>query len=446
MRIKKMDVKGLFGMFNYSIPLNLDERLTIIHAFNGKGKTTMLRLIDGTLGDRLSRVRSVPFDEFSLNFDDGTNLTVFKTGLNKSNRYGLKYVYTGQNGKKHDYKYDDYMDNYPRRMIEEILPFLTQFNQKTWLDRRTGITLDLEDIIEQYGEKLPIVFNQDIPEWFKNIRDSFHVNFVTCDRLKQMNKDVEEYSSRFYSSSRSNSNSSMVLSVRLYAEELKNAFESTLAKSAALSQELDRTFPTRLINKQKESGKSILSESEIHSELKELERRRNSLKEVGLLDSGESSSVRTEESVDEHTRRVLSLYIQDSKEKLDVFNDMEKKINLLKEIINKRFQDKEMVIDRNKGFVFRNLAGKLLKPELLSSGEQHELVLNYEMLFRSKSNSLILIDEPEISLHITWQKEFLNDLLKIAELTEIDILIATHSPDIINGRWDLTCALEDKVR
>ena len=78
----------------------------------------------------------------------------------------------------------------------------------------------------------------------------------------------------------------------------------------------------------------------------------------------------------------------------------------------------------------------------LSSGEQHEVVLLYELIFNVKDDVLVLIDEPEISLHVTWQKEFLSDLLRIIELQNIQVMIATHSPAIINGRWDLTCNLE----
>lgn len=56
---------------------------------------------------------------------------------------------------------------------------------------------------------------------------------------------------------------------------------------------------------------------------------------------------------------------------------------------------------------------------------------------------MILIDEPEISLHIAWQQSFLEDMEAIAKLSNIRMMIATHSPDIINGRWDLTSGLEE---
>jgi predicted ATP-binding protein involved in virulence len=65
----------------------------------------------------------------------------------------------------------------------------------------------------------------------------------------------------------------------------------------------------------------------------------------------------------------------------------------------------------------------------------------YELLFKTESNDIILIDEPEISLHVSWQKVFVRDLLAVSDIQHISFLLATHSPQIINGRWDLTIDL-----
>jgi predicted ATPase len=52
-----------------------------------------------------------------------------------------------------------------------------------------------------------------------------------------------------------------------------------------------------------------------------------------------------------------------------------------------------------------------------------------------------LIDEPELSLHLSWQKRFLDDLLEVVRVTGIDVLLATHSPFIVGDRDDLMVAL-----
>jgi len=44
---------------------------------------------------------------------------------------------------------------------------------------------------------------------------------------------------------------------------------------------------------------------------------------------------------------------------------------------------------------------------------------------------------------VTWQLDLIPDLLKIADVAKLEFLIATHSPQIINERWDLTVQLKD---
>ena len=78
MRLKEIRTHKLFGLFDHVIPLNMDERITIIHGPNGFGKTAILRMIAGIFGSSLSVLRSLPFDSLVLEFDDGRSLTVTK--------------------------------------------------------------------------------------------------------------------------------------------------------------------------------------------------------------------------------------------------------------------------------------------------------------------------------------------------------------------------------
>ena len=85
--------------------------------------------------------------------------------------------------------------------------------------------------------------------------------------------------------------------------------------------------------------------------------------------------------------------------------------------------------------------GQRLPLDLLSSGEQHELVLHYNLLFRVRPNTAVLIDEPELSLHVGWQKKFLPDLTEIVQLSGFDAVVATHSPFVVGDRDDLMVPL-----
>lgn len=174
------------------------------------------------------------------------------------------------------------------------------------------------------------------------------------------------------------------------------------------------------------------------------------LNKVGLIDTEEenlhpiSTAIKRQSGKNkELLKDVLQLYLEDSNDKLTIYDDLSKRIDLLITIINKRFLYKKITIDKNKGFVFTSsITSKNIPLAGLSSGEQHELVLFYQLLFNTEPDSLLLIDEPEISLHISWQNEFINDLSEVIKLNNLTALIATHSPDIINNNWNLTVQLK----
>lgn len=139
------------------------------------------------------------------------------------------------------------------------------------------------------------------------------------------------------------------------------------------------------------------------------------------------------------------VYLNDLEQKLSVFDELLEKLELFTSILNeRRFTYKSIAIDREKGFYFKTTKDKILDLNELSSGEQHEVVLLYELIFKTRPGIMVLIDEPEISLHISWQKEFLDDLLRIIKIQDFQVLIATHSPSIINDRWDLVYNLEKR--
>jgi hypothetical protein len=66
----------------------------------------------------------------------------------------------------------------------------------------------------------------------------------------------------------------------------------------------------------------------------------------------------------------------------------------------------------------------------LSSGEKQITLLLVEILRRIVPGSIILIDEPEISLHPAWQRGLVVALDKIIEQYDAQVIMATHSPEI----------------
>jgi predicted ATP-binding protein involved in virulence len=143
----------------------------------------------------------------------------------------------------------------------------------------------------------------------------------------------------------------------------------------------------------------------------------------------------------EDDRKVLWHYLSDVQTKLAVFDPLLAKVEVFNGIVNTHFLFKSFKVDKTTGFAFQSETGDTVPMRTLSSGEQHELVLAYDLLFKVTPNSLILIDEPELSLHVTWQHLFLDDLDSISKLTNLDFLVATHSPAIIHKRRALMVTL-----
>lgn len=110
------------------------------------------------------------------------------------------------------------------------------------------------------------------------------------------------------------------------------------------------------------------------------------------------------------------------------------------DIINSLFIGKKIEIGTNGKMIVRLGNGSSLPLNRLSSGEKQVIIMFYNLLFHAGSNTLVIIDEPEISLHVSWQQRlgsFFNDICRVRN---IQMVVATHSPQIIHDRWD--CATE----
>lgn len=111
-------------------------------------------------------------------------------------------------------------------------------------------------------------------------------------------------------------------------------------------------------------------------------------------------------------------------------------------IMDELFKDTNKSIDRKSNEIqfFQN--GEVLTPYQLSSGEKQMLVIMLTALVENGEHYALLMDEPEISLHIEWQK----GLLKlIRELNpNVQIILSTHSPALIMDGWmDIVTEVED---
>lgn len=436
--LSEIRISGLFGELNHTIPLR-EGGVTFIHGPNGCGKTTVLRLIAAVFGWDTSILFEINFAVLEFGGSDGVTFYVEKSfkKIEEAEKpiASLVFGFRGNEQCQFTLSRDAADVRFPLSEVEEILPFLVQVGAREWIDRNTGVRVGYQDLVERYIDKLPHFSRKKRPEWLVTYIERLNLHFIKTQRLLRVD----------YSAMRRHRPDEVSVAdvIQIYSTEIKELISKKLAEQAAVSQIHDRSFPERLLSLTIDDS---VSEDQIRHLYTETENKIQRLVGAGLMDKQKNISLPVK-SLEDTERRVLSLYLQDINNKLDVFDELQKKIEVFLNVIGSKLRTKRFSVNRADGFSIESLhrQGERLSPSQLSSGEQHQIVLFYELIFKADSNSFFLVDEPEISLHVDWQRRFLNDIHKIATLGDRHFLIATHSPQIIGSHRDLAIALDEGI-
>lgn len=449
MKLVRVEFTKLFGYFDYSIDFH--DTVTILHGLNGCGKTTMLQTINAVFNKDLDAIKSTELQSVSFFFSTGAILKIDRKKIyldpEEKKTTGIIYLEYSiiENGKKtvfDSFENTDECQYVIKRFSKGYhpIPFLERINESTWYDRIHEKKLNLEEVIDeygaiifrQYGDKCREYLEDDIPQPVQDILDSMDVRLIAADRLTVAKRVRRQYGE---------DNIKIDRRVNLIAKDLSQKIQDTIQKYAQLSQAKDRTFPLRAIKQS-----SPLTVDEIKSKMIELESKRKEFIDTGILEE-KQDDIEIHDllgAITESNRQNLSLYAIDTEEKLNALSSLSYSINLFRNLIDKNFSNKKIVFNKDYGFRFvTTYSNSTILPQSLSSGEQHELVMFYDLIFNASENTLILIDEPELSLHIKWQLDYIDDLLKIIDRTKFSAVLATHSPQIIHDKWDLTVSLSE---
>lgn len=433
-RLQRIEVDGLFGIYNHHIDLKLDDRVTLLHGPNGVGKTTVLKMVDALLTDNIGYFLGVPFERLSLVFHDGAELDFTKgQGSHRDLKAGqIRLTMDGH--KPRSTSFDSALP--PVEAIAAEIEYL-QRDRDGWIDMRDGEWLTDSEVMKRYElrDRRSLRTARFMPRdgntnWLREFLGATNSHFIEAQRLAQ-----SPPRSRW-----PNRPEPTVSRVVECSRELKRKIDDTMADYGRHAQTLDQSFPQRLLERSN-SGNS-LSIADIQDRMTNLERNTKELKEIGILDEAPIPQFQFVDTIDPSQAGVMTLYVEDTEQKLGVLEDLANRARLLLKSLNGKFRHKTMRISPEQGLAVDSEGGTLTL-NALSSGEQHELILHYDLLFRVQRNTVVLLDEPELSLHIEWQSKFLSDLTDIVRLSGFDALVATHSPHIVGDRDDLMVELSD---
>ena len=423
MKITSIKIEKLFEIFDYDISFSNDPNLLILTGPNGFGKTMILNIIYSLFNRDFLFFESLVFENIIIVLDDGIMIAVSTELILEQSFAKFAFFRNGiEIGKLSSKEFDKkFRSSSIRRPLGEASKFINNYTKKSYAT---------DDIIYEDINLISQTITDNLlgakPTEISIILTSLNVHLIKEQRLyKQVSIAQDPYGNH--------DTPILIETIQAYAIALTQLISQNIIDSFKLSQELDGSYPTRLI-----SEKGSITKSEYDLRFNQLKHKQHRLAKNGLYEN-------KQEAIDynEVDSKALLVYLKDIETKLSIFDKLLEKLELFTNILNeRRFTFKTIHIDKEKGFYFINSKGTELSLINLSSGEQHEVVLFYELIFNTKENTLVLIDEPELSLHVTWQKEFISDLLKIIELQKMQVIVATHAPAIINGRWDLVYSLE----
>ena len=444
MKIKEIEIRSLFGYFDHKIPLKEDDRITIIHGPNGVGKTTVLRLISDLFEGQFHSLLITPFDRIVVHFKPEGSLTVIRTDEGEGqNSAKLELIYhfrkeraeyaVSPRAQESAFSFLETLENLEPmdENIKRVGPYAYE-----WYEPTTGKVRLFDESKIFPKNSLPLDIRKSIipvPKEIERLLEQIHIIVLETQRL--FTRDNEE---ELTIQNEKKEVPVQRMTVEQYSEDMVSKIKECQRESGEVGASLDGSFPQRLLElklpqtaTEKYIGKKYIRQSKY----------RDRLMRSGLI-AAEATDTLPPEDLEENALKVLWIYLEDVEQKLEVFDPLLRRVELFKDIVNSRFSYKKFKVDREKGFIFEsNHDGSIVPLGSLSSGEQHELVLTYELLFRAPAGALIFIDEPELSLHVSWQRKVLEDIARISELADLDFLVATHSPSIVHDRRDLMVEL-----
>ena len=340
--LTRITIQGLFNETNYDLQLK-NGPLTFIHAQNGFGKSTLMKLVYNILSGNLEEVNCVPFQRLVLYFDDGSKIIV-------ENRNQELNVLISKN-----------------RLEEEI--------------------------------------SQD------DLADIMHTLYIGPDRTYIYNEEGV-----------------LCPAIDVYMKELSQSIRKAISDSQIVPAE---------------PGDRKYTETDLDQMFKNIEAKLNFIRQAGfgpVIPSGyRFPPTRYEIGQNLSKYQGLALSLQSYVDRYYIFAES---IVVYLDIINSLFVNKTVSINE-KGFPEAKMdrSGTIVQISKFSSGEKQIMIIFYLLLFKGTPGSLIIMDEPEVSLHVSWQHEIGKYAKDIARIRNLQMIISTHSPSIIHDDWDLAVEL-----
>lgn len=425
MRIINLKIIKLHKYFNYNVDFNND--VTFIYGSNGCGKTTILNITEYIITGNLYRLFEYEFERIVLKYEPIKSIGDIREILIEKNSSNITVNFDGNTEK-----------------ISRIEGFHGRFPEE--LD---GIYLKQYSILRRIRDSFNYVY---LPLNRKTVLyDLFSVRNRNFRSHNHILKNDEEELGKYYFDQAINdveilikecySRTSMMIS------KINNDFRNKILKSSI---EVLSSFDTNEFLKQIASSSSISDIKKTKKSFIKIAR------EIELLSPNEESiydkffqdyidelmSIKDNKEIGieiiakfqdiSRFKKIVSMAEEMEMQKEQYLKPIELFLGTINDFIKTADDEKEIKIDEYGNLYFQTIySSDKISVQNLSSGEKQLVIFFANLIFRVKGNSsgIFVVDEPEISLHLSWQKTFVEKALNINK--NIQLIFATHSPELI---------------
>lgn len=447
--VKEIKVIKLFGLYSYTLnSTDINDGTIILYGDNGVGKSTILRLVFDLLstsdkkGHRTALLQA-NFELLEVTMTSGTKLIaehrvsdngrrILKLSISENEKEVAIWNYTGKS-------------EVARRMAvgdEIVYVNVREEYEMEYYKKRTKKKVDIESL-KIHGENI----------YMGKLREVVPLTYIlNADRRLDGDSisdgdDEVEYRQIMRHGQLKTIQDLVIRSREIALTQALGTAAKWIQRKAVLgaNQGADNVHSTYVrILKHLVSPKNNVYTEVTSQELLELSDKIDALGEetsrlakyelATALDMTEFSRVlKSQKSSNSAlSMDLLKPYIESLDVRLDAVRSIYITINKFITIINELLTDKEIGFHLTRGFYIENNFNDTLTSAQLSSGEQQLLLLFCNVLVARDNPSLFIIDEPEISLNIKWQRKLVKYLLELTEDANVQFMFASHSLEIIS--------------
>ena len=424
-KIKKLKIEKLHDYIDYDIEFNND--ITFLYGDNGCGKTTILNILTSIITGRVYELSKYQFTSISLKYSS-QKLNLLKIITVKKNKddgdvvlnYNSKdYVIDVQKLRIMNSRLDEINDieDFYFKEYRVLSDVKNEFNYIYLPLNRNGSINELNFHSNRKMHRLnnlaPYYSDMTLNGVARLVKETYNRINLTLSRIN------EKFSEELLKSFLDIENISNAHQLVTYANKL-NPFEITKIKK-------DYTYVLKAIKKWDDTTEKKITDffESLLNDVKESE-----------SENGFSIEILFKLSELIKITKVIEKAERIEQSKIRISQPVSNFISAVNKFINMKTTKKEIYID-NEGQIYLKTPYKnKINLQQLSSGEKQIVTFFAYLIFglQDTNQSLFIVDEPELSLHLQWQRQFVDTLLELNP--DIQLIFATHAPEIIGKHRD----------